>query len=91
MTARKPLKIKGFLINTHGKKPGKVTCQAEGRFAKVFAVVFMRIKAVKTHFDAFRFPCGLSGSADSFFQKRLDSDPASYFIIALPQARRQVP
>ena len=39
-TARKPLKIRGFLIITSGKKPGKVTCQAEGRFAKVFAVVF---------------------------------------------------
>ena len=55
----------------------------------VFAVVFMRIKAVKTHFDAFRFPCGLSGAL--IFQKRLDSDAASYFIIVLQQARRQVP
>lgn len=71
MTARKPLRIKGFLINTPGKKPGKVTCQAEGRFAKVFAVVFMRSIAVKTHVDAFRFPCNLSGSAESFFKKGL--------------------
>ena len=72
MTARKPLKIRGFLIITSGKKPGKVTCQAEERFAKVFAtVVFMRIKAVRAHFEPFRFPYGLSGSADSFFKKGL--------------------
>ena len=51
MTARKPLRIKGFLINTPGKKPGKVTCQAGTRFAKVFATDHSFFLADGAHYE----------------------------------------